>query len=205
MTVIDPKNAWSESSHHLRQMFEKSRALKLLLDPDTGEIVEATPSAVEFYGYPRERLIGMRIWDINVMSEPEAREKLEEARREERNHFLFRHRLASGEERTVEVHSSPLDVEQRQLLYAIIHDVTDREKALEALRREKERAQVTLASIGDGVIRTDAEGRIDYLNPVAERLTGWSESEALGRSSHEVFQVVDEASRKRLDERRVRK
>lgn len=200
MSSIDPQSPHREREQRYRQMFEKNRAVKLLIDPATGEIVEATPSAAEFYGYPREHLLQMRIWDINVLSEAEARAKLEEARQEECNHFLFRHRLACGEERTVEVHSSPLDVDGRQLLYAIIHDVTDREKAQEALRREKERAQVTLASIGDGVIRTDAEGHIDYLNPVAERLTGWSRSEALGHPLSEVFQVVDEASRKPLED-----
>ncbi len=69
---------------------------------------------------------------------------------------------------------------------------------LEALQREKELAQVTLASIGDGVIRTDADGRIDYLNPVAERLTGWPAGEAIGRTVPEVFQLVDEITRQPL-------
>jgi diguanylate cyclase (GGDEF)-like protein/PAS domain S-box-containing protein len=72
----------------------------------------------------------------------------------------------------------------------------ERNLAEEALAREKDRAQVTLASIGDGVIRTNAEGFIDYLNPVAERLTGWMSASACGRAVHEVFKVVDEASRK---------
>jgi diguanylate cyclase (GGDEF)-like protein/PAS domain S-box-containing protein len=70
----------------------------------------------------------------------------------------------------------------------------ERAFAEEALAQEKERAQVTLASIGDGVIRTDAEGRIDYLNPVAERLTGWTAAEALGEPVARVFQVIDEAT-----------
>ncbi|HEX2224113.1 MAG TPA: diguanylate cyclase, partial [Thermoanaerobaculia bacterium] len=90
-------------------------------------------------------------------------------------------------------------------------DVTERKEAAEALFREKERAQVTLASIGDGVIRADADGLIDYLNPVAERLTGWSSEKAVGRAVTEVFQIVDEGTRKPLtdpvrrcmDERRV--
>jgi diguanylate cyclase (GGDEF)-like protein/PAS domain S-box-containing protein len=69
-----------------------------------------------------------------------------------------------------------------------------RQLAEDALAQEKERAQVTLASIGDGVIRTDAAGIIDYLNPVAERLTGWSAAEACGQPVLSVFNVVDETS-----------
>jgi diguanylate cyclase (GGDEF)-like protein/PAS domain S-box-containing protein len=70
--------------------------------------------------------------------------------------------------------------------------------AEEALAKEKELAQVTLASIGDGVIRTDAAGVIDYLNPVAERLTGWTAAEACGQPLARIFKVVDEASGKPL-------
>jgi len=194
------ETALRESEERYRQMFERNRAVKLLLDPDTGRIVEATPSAAEFYGYPREQLQSMRIWDLNILSREESLEKLALAKGERKNQFLFRHRLASGELRTVDVHSSPVEVQGKTLLFVIIHDVTDREHAREALQREKERAQVTLASIGDGVIRTDAEGRIEYLNPVAERLTGWSDGEARGRALAEVFQVVDEASRQPLDD-----
>jgi diguanylate cyclase (GGDEF)-like protein/PAS domain S-box-containing protein len=69
---------------------------------------------------------------------------------------------------------------------------------VEALAQEKELAQITLASIGDGVIRTDAAGIVDYLNPVAERLTGWSSAEACGRPVGQVFTVVDESTGKAL-------
>ena len=77
-------------------------------------------------------------------------------------------------------------------------DITTRKQTEEALDREKERAQVTLASIGDGVVRTDELGRIDYINPVAESLTGWRSDEALGRPAAEVFQLIDEVTRKPL-------
>jgi diguanylate cyclase (GGDEF)-like protein/PAS domain S-box-containing protein len=74
----------------------------------------------------------------------------------------------------------------------------ERKIAEEALAQEKERAQVTLASIGDGVIRTDADGIIDYLNPVAERLTGWVAAEGCGLPVMRVFNVVDETSGRAL-------
>ena len=62
-----------------------------------------------------------------------------------------------------------------------IANITERKRAEQAIFAEKERAQVTLQSIGDAVISTDAEGRIEYINPVAESLTAWSLGEARGQ------------------------
>ena len=62
----------------------------------------------------------------------------------------------------------------------------------QSLSRDQELAQVTLASIGDGVIRTDSSGRIDYMNPVAERLTGWALDEAMSRALS-IFRAVPSA------------
>jgi diguanylate cyclase (GGDEF)-like protein/PAS domain S-box-containing protein len=74
-------------------------------------------------------------------------------------------------------------------------DITERKKAETAVFQAKERAQVTLQSIGDAVITTDSEGRIDYMNPVAESLTGWENREAQGQLIGEVLTVVDEVTR----------
>jgi len=72
----------------------------------------------------------------------------------------------------------------------------EREKVQEALFQEKERAQVTLASIGDAVITTDQYGHVEYLNPVAEELTGWPITEALQKPLGTVFQIINEQTRK---------
>jgi diguanylate cyclase (GGDEF)-like protein/PAS domain S-box-containing protein len=76
-----------------------------------------------------------------------------------------------------------------------LSDITERKRAETAIFQAKERAQVTLQSIGDAVITTDSEGRIDYMNPVAESLTGWENREAQMRLIGEVLTVVDEATR----------
>jgi diguanylate cyclase (GGDEF)-like protein/PAS domain S-box-containing protein len=80
-------------------------------------------------------------------------------------------------------------------LTGVAFDFTERKLAEEALFREIDRAQVTLSSIADGVIRTDAHGAIDFLNPVAERLTGRTLAEAYGRPVSEIYRVIDEATR----------
>ncbi|MGI9246980.1 MAG: PAS domain S-box protein, partial [Steroidobacteraceae bacterium] len=74
-------------------------------------------------------------------------------------------------------------------------DITERKRAELQLYEEKEKAQVTLQSIGDAVITTDADGRVEYLNPIAEELTGWPSREARGRPIGEVFQVLSESTR----------
>jgi diguanylate cyclase (GGDEF)-like protein/PAS domain S-box-containing protein len=76
-----------------------------------------------------------------------------------------------------------------------IADITERKRAETAVFQAKERAQVTLQSIGDAVITTDSEGRIDYMNPVAESLTGWENREAQSQLVGDVLSVVDEATR----------
>ena len=76
-----------------------------------------------------------------------------------------------------------------------VRERTDRKRAEEALYQERERALITLHSIGDGVITTDADGRVDYMNPVAERVTGWSSGAAQGHPLTEVLPLTHEASR----------
>jgi diguanylate cyclase (GGDEF)-like protein/PAS domain S-box-containing protein len=80
-----------------------------------------------------------------------------------------------------------------------ITDITERKRAEVALFEAKEKAQVTLQSIGDAVITTDAEGRVEYLNPVAEDLTGWDSREGNGRPLTDVLVVLNELSREPLE------
>jgi diguanylate cyclase (GGDEF)-like protein/PAS domain S-box-containing protein len=81
------------------------------------------------------------------------------------------------------------------LLPKALSALVDRAASTEALFEEKERAQVTLNSIGDAVISTDVQGRVTYLNSVAERLTGWPHEEALGHALEDVFRIIDATTR----------
>jgi PAS domain S-box-containing protein len=75
-----------------------------------------------------------------------------------------------------------------------------RQRVERELAAERERLRITLASIGDAVVSTDAQGRVTYLNGVAERLTGWAQAEAVGRPLGEVVQLVDELTREPIDD-----
>jgi len=80
-----------------------------------------------------------------------------------------------------------------------ITDITERKMAETRVFEEKERAQVTLQSIGDGVITTDAEGYVDYLNPVAQGLTGWEARNARGKPIEDIMSIVNEHTRASVD------
>ncbi len=92
------------------------------------------------------------------------------------------------------------DEEQRVVAYeGTIADITERKRVEQAIFEEKERAQVTLQSIGDAVITTDREGRIEYLNPVAEQLSGWRGAEARGETIMTVLRLRDEVTHQEIE------
>jgi PAS domain S-box-containing protein len=79
-----------------------------------------------------------------------------------------------------------------------------RRRAEEALRQQSEWLRITLASIGDAVITTDADGRVTSLNAVAQALTGWSQADALGHPVADVFVIVHEATREPVENPSIR-
>jgi diguanylate cyclase (GGDEF)-like protein/PAS domain S-box-containing protein len=107
---------------------------------------------------------------------------------------MHRMRHCNGEYRWVISRAKGrIDAEGRlQRLIGVELDITERKLYEEALFREKESAQITLQSIGDGVISTDANSIIDYINPVAETLTGWHLEDAMGKNVDDVFRAFHE-------------
>ena len=96
----------------------------------------------------------------------------------------------------VALHPAKSDVHVIKLFAARAAAEMERKLALGATLMEKERAQISLHSIGDGVVTTDNEGCIDYMNPVAEALTGWRFHQAMGLSMEAVLHLEDEQSGK---------
>ncbi|MEA2692084.1 MAG: hypothetical protein QOJ16_1471 [Acidobacteriota bacterium] len=94
---------------------------------------------------------------------------------------------------------APDDDEERRLRSVALQNASAiliaRQRAERELAAERERLRITLASIGDAVISTDAEGRVTYLNGVAEALTGWTQAEAVGRPLPDVFHILNENTR----------
>jgi diguanylate cyclase (GGDEF)-like protein/PAS domain S-box-containing protein len=130
--------------------------------------------------------------------EPEGRRKMESALGEaiasgKRYDLELEIVTAKGNRKWVRTVGVPISDGERVIkLRGAIQDITERKRGEIMLFEQKERAEVTLHSIGDAVITTEAQGNIDYLNPMAEQLTGWSMPEALGKPLMKVLNIVDE-------------
>ena len=129
-----------ESEARYRSLFENNHAVMLLVDPGSSRIVDANPAACAYYGWTREELAARRIDEINVLTSEQITAEMGLARSEKRNHFLFKHRLADGGVRDVEVYSGPIEFGGKRLLYSIVHDISQRVRA----EQDRDRAEADL-------------------------------------------------------------
>ena len=127
--------ALKRSEAKFRSLFQRHAAVKLLLDPDDGRILEANAAAAAFYGWSREELQRMRIDQINTLPPHQVRAELFRVCNQERIYFEFRHRRADGSIRDVAVYSSAMELEGRPVIHSIVHDITEFRQLEEQLRQ----------------------------------------------------------------------
>jgi PAS domain S-box-containing protein len=175
------EEALRKNEEKFRNIFQYHSAVKLLIDPDTGSILQANEAAGKFYGWSPSELKKMRIQDINTLLPEQIKKEMEKARSLNRTYFEFRHRLAGGSIRDVDVFSSRVEVDGKELLHSIIHDVTERKKAEESLR-EREAFQTAMISASPmAIISYSPDGHVKTWNKAAESIFGWREEEVLGK------------------------
>ena len=164
-----------------------------------GEIVTVNPALVKMLGYDSVEDLKSAGPTTMLYVNPVDRERVF-ARLESDGvvkNFEYRLRRKDGGEIVV-LENSRAVLDDDGVIIAhegTLTDITERKQAETRVFKEKERAQVTLQSIGDGVITTDAEGQIDYLNPVAQNLTGWGVRGARGKPVKEIMTIINEHAR----------
>jgi PAS domain S-box-containing protein len=171
-------------------LLDNNKANMMIIDPRTGEIVYANKSAIEFYGYGSERLLTMRISDINTMDPKTVAEKMHSAYSEKRKYFIFQHRLASGELRDVEVFSGPIEFEGRSLLFSMVHDISEMERTKRLVGESELRHNHILNSLAIGILVSDVNGKLIYANQTVQELLGRRPEQIIGLSP--IDMVADE-------------
>lgn len=196
------EDALQRSEARLRTMFERHSAPMLLIDPESGAIRDANAAAGRFYGYTDAEWAQLHIQDINDRPADKVAARRVAAQGGKQNTFVFPHRLKSGEVRTVEVRSTPIEVEGTVLLFSIIHDITAREEARKKLRGSEERWRTLVESNRDP-IQITVDGVIRYINPAGAHIFGAESTEALLGRSPEEF-AVDPTIRAQIQARMER-
>ncbi|HOJ02811.1 MAG TPA: PAS domain S-box protein [Bacteroidota bacterium] len=170
------EQALRESEGVFRSLFEEHPAVKLIIDPDDGTIVDANPAASAFYGWSVDELRTMNISRINTLP----REALSTAMKKTVNagtqYLQFQHRRADGSLRDVEVLAGTVNMRGKLHLHSVVFDITEKKRAEHAnklLRRSIEQSPIS-------IIVTDASGIIEYVNPQFTRNTGYSSEDAIG-------------------------
>ncbi|MBL8490315.1 MAG: PAS domain S-box protein, partial [Rhodocyclaceae bacterium] len=126
----------------LPPMFRDHSSVMLVIDPDTGAILDANDAASRYYGLDHAALSARRIQDLNALDPAEVAAERARAKAENRNHFIFPHRVGAGKIRTVEVYSSPMKAaDGRTLLLSIVHDIDGRAVADKDLLAYKDRLE----------------------------------------------------------------
>jgi len=149
-----------------------------------GIITSWNRGAEEIFGYTAEEIIGRPVTILfpseYLDEEPGILARIVRGERVEPYETVRRHK--SGAYLDVSLTISPIFDSQGNVIGAskVARDITPQ-------RREQERLSVTLSSIGDGVVSTDEQNRVVFINPVAEKLTGWASAEALGRPVEMIF------------------
>lgn len=202
-----------ESEKKFRDLFREHSAIKLLIDPDDGGIVDANKAAEEFYGWSVDQLRKMRIQDINTLPPEQISTAIENVKNRQRIYFEFCHRLADGSIKDVSIYSSNINVKGKTLIHSIVHDISERKKAEK--EQEKLRGQLLQAqkmeSVGQlaggvahdfnnmlSVILGHAELAMEQLNPSEPLFTDLREIHRAAARSADITRQLLAFARKQI-------
>ena len=198
-----------ESEEKFRKIFENHSAVKLLVDAETGAIVDANKAATKFYGWTRDELKQMNIFNINTLPSQTGKARMNKVNTIHHTRSEFKHRLKSGEERDVEVYISKINIGGKAYHHAIVHDITERkrfekdlviakEKAEENEKRYKSLFSNMMNAFGLHEMIFNENGEpVDYVflevNPVWEKVVGMKAEEVIGKRIKKIMPDIEQS------------
>lgn len=201
------------SEAQMRAVLEAMTDIVLILD-STGERMEVMPTQAALSDEFDRDAIGLTIAQFLSLSNADRAETFfSQIRRalETRQTVIFEYSLTLEHKRMGDLSATDIDTSEEMWFTASIspisessvvwvaRNITDRKHLEQALHREKDLAQITLQSIGDAVMTTDAFGCVKDCNPIAEKLTGWTVDEARGKPLSDIFRIVNDTTRKPVE------
>ena len=180
--TVETGRTLKENEKRFRQIFQNHSAVKLIIDPgDRGKIKLANQAAAKFYGWSVEKLENMLISDINVLGPDKVQKEMKNVMANKSSHYEFRHKKADGSICDVEVFTSKVNINGKEYLHSIIHDVTEKKEARQALIESEKMLGAMINASPVAIYRLSLEGVVESWNRAAADMFGWSEEEVIGK------------------------
>jgi len=174
------REALVHSEKRYRRLFESARDGILILDADTGKVVDVNPYLMELLGYSYDQFCGKHLWEIGAFKDIAASKDAFNILQD--NEFIRYDDLPlethDGRPVAVEFVSNVYMVDQSRVIQCNIRDITAHKRA----KAERQRLMAAIEQAGEGIVMTDAQANIQFVNPAFERMTGYSGAEAVGRN-----------------------
>lgn len=192
LRVKNVKKQLQESEIRYRNIFANEHVVMLIIDPETGLITDANPAAERFYGYLRPRLLQMNISDINIMDMDDIVKEMEKAQSGEKKYFAFRHRLATGEVRDVDVYSVKIIINAKNFLYSIIYDATEKREAENNARALQGLLQYIIRFDPNAIAVLDNDLRFVFVSDRFINDYNVKDGKIIGKHHYDIFPDVSE-------------
>ena len=194
--LIDALHAKDDQARQREQLFQKlANTMQEVILVHGEKIIFANREAGNLFGLSPENLVGREVTDlVRPAFRSRVRHTMEEQLAGKQQAVRYELQLIDGEERArwVEATGTRMRYRGRSVILTVARDITYRKSVEATLGKGRHQAQITLESLGEGIITTDAGGKIDYLNAAAEKLTAMSRDEVIGQSFSKIVKLVDE-------------
>ena len=195
--VTDRRNAQMqirESEERYRSLFHNNNAVQLILDSETGGIIDANSAACAFYGLTSNMMRKIKLWDIDDAGEQMLRERIAQAYAKGADSLDALHKRHDGQLRDMEIFCGRVVMNGQKLLHMIIHDVTERKRTERGLIESENRFRLFVESAPDGVF-VEMDGLFAYVNQMALQLFGVeNEQKLLGKPVQAFFSKTSRKS-----------
>lgn len=181
------ETALLQSQKDYKKLFEDHAAVKLLIDPTDGRILDANHAAAQYYGWSREELKQKYIHEINTLPPEQVKKEMEKVVAQQGIHFEFQHRRADGSVRDVEVFSSKIEYNGKEILHSIVHDISDKKMAERVLKAAEEKYARFFEEDLSAASLSTADGQILECNPAFIRLFGFTGKEEARRANFDTL------------------
>ena len=191
---LEKENKLEASEEKFRNYFQNNLAVMLLVDPVSKKIIDVNNAACKFYQYSKQEFLKMNIDDVNVLSPEEIAKKMKVAIEQKANHLAFKHKLADGQIKDVEVYASPFAFNGGKMMSVLVHDITQRNATEMALRKSRAQHEETsklletlFDSIPDVIGIQDVNHEVISYNKAGHDFLNKSKKEVIGKKCYELI------------------